>query len=77
VTWVSILSAGLSVFKLVLQFFRRKELLDEGARQAKLKGLQDANATIDQAREAREAARADAARNPADTMRDDEYTRAD
>jgi hypothetical protein len=76
-TIISIISAVLTVTKWLVGYAEQQKWMAAGAAAATLKGLQDADNAIKTANEAREAVRADLARDPARLRNDDEFSRPD
>lgn len=78
-TIISLLSALLSIVKLIAQYADNKQLLDAGAAQAVVRGMEDAQTAVDAASEARRKARDSFANNPPDGtsngLPDDGYRR--
>ncbi|HTS38935.1 MAG TPA: hypothetical protein VMH84_00140 [Xanthobacteraceae bacterium] len=75
-TAFSILSALLSIVRWLIEYMHKKEWIEEGYKNAVLEGVRNADAAIEQARQAREQVRAASARG-ADPMSDDEFRRND
>lgn len=72
---IGLVSALLSIVKLIADYAVSKKWMDAGTAQAVAKGLQDANDAIARASAARDLVRADLARDPDSVMRDDGFRR--
>lgn len=72
---IGVVSALLSIIKLIADYAVSKKWMDAGTAQAVAKGLQDANDAIARATAARDLVRADIARDPSGVMRDDGFRR--
>ena len=74
--WLSIVAAALSVLKALVEWLHDRQVIDAAAAQETLKGMQDADAAIAKAKDAREQVRAALARG-SDPMSDDGFKRDD
>lgn len=74
---IGVVSALLSIVKLIAEYAVSRKWMDAGTAQAIAKGLQDANDAIARANAARDLVRADLARDPDSVMREDEFMRRD
>ena len=74
-TIIGLLSALLSIVKLIAEYAVSKRLMAAGAAEAILKGVQDAQATVARATAARDLVRADLERDPAGILSDDGFRR--
>ena len=74
---IGVVSALLSIVKLIAEYAVSRKWMDAGTAQAIAKGLQDANDAIARANAARDLVRADIARDPDSIMREDEFMRRD
>lgn len=74
-TVIGLISALLSIVKLIADYAVSKKWMDAGTASAVAKGLQDANDAIARASAARDLVRADLARDPDSVMRDDGFRR--
>lgn len=72
---IGLVSALLSIVKLIAEYAVSKKWMDAGTAQAVAKGLQDANDAIARANAARELVRSDLARNPDSILSDDGFRR--
>lgn len=72
---IGLVSALLSIVKLIADYAVSKKWMDAGTAQAVAKGLQDANDAIARASAARDLVRADLARDPDSVMHDDGFRR--
>jgi len=72
---VGLVSALLSIVKLIAEYAVSKKWMDAGTAAAVAKGLQDANDAIARANAARELVRADLARDPDSVLSDDGFRR--
>lgn len=72
---IGVVSALLSIIKLIAEYAVSKKWMDAGTAQAIAKGLQDANDAIARANAARDLVRADIARDPSGVMSDDGFRR--
>ena len=72
---IGVVSALLSIVKLIADYAVSRKWMDAGTAQAIAKGLQDANDAIARANAARDLVRADIARDPSGVMRDDGFRR--
>ena len=72
---IGVVSALLSIVKLIAEYAVSRKWMDAGTAQAIAKGLQDANDAIARANAARDLVRADIARDPSGVMRDDGFRR--
>lgn len=72
---IGVVSALLSIIKLIADYAVSRKWMDAGTAQAIAKGLQDANDAIARANAARDLVRADIARDPSGVMRDDGFRR--
>lgn len=72
---IGVVSALLSIIKLIAEYAVSRKWMDAGTAQAIAKGLQDANDAIARANAARDLVRADIARDPSGVMRDDGFRR--
>jgi hypothetical protein len=68
---ISILSAVLAIARFLVEYFEKQKWIDQGAAEATLKGLQEADAAIAKANQARADVRDTLTRNP-DKLRDDD-----
>jgi hypothetical protein len=76
-TIITLISAVLAIAKFLVGWAEKQKWIEAGAAEATLKGLQDADAAIAAANQAREAVRADIARNPDRLRDDDDFRRSD
>lgn len=76
-TILSIVSAVLGLLKFFVSWSEQRKWIKIGESRAILKGLEDCEQTIKTAREARQAARDIATRDPDSVMRDDDFKRPD
>lgn len=74
-TIIGLVSALLSIVKLIAEYATSKKWMDAGTAAAIAKGLQDATDAITRANAARDLVRADLARDPDSVMRDDGFRR--
>lgn len=74
---IGVVSALLSIIKLIAEYAVSRKWMDAGTAQAIAKGLTDANDAIARATAARDLVRADLARDPDSVMREDEFMRRD
>ena len=72
---IGVVSALLSIVKLIAEYAVSRKWMDAGTAQAVAKGLQDATDAIARANAARDLVRADIARDPSGVMRDDGFRR--
>lgn len=72
---IGLVSALLSIVKLIADYAVSKKWMDAGTAQAVAKGLQDANDAIARASAARELVRSNLARNPDSILSDDGFRR--
>lgn len=72
---IGLVSALLSIIKMITDYVVSKKWMDAGTAQALAKGLQDANDAITRANAARDLVRADITRNSDSVMSDDEFRR--
>lgn len=72
---IGLVSALLSIVKLIAEYAVSKKWMDAGTAQAVAKGLQDANDAIARASAARELVRSNLARNPDSILSDDGFRR--
>lgn len=72
---IGVVSALLSIIKLIAEYAVSRKWMDAGTAQAIAKGLTDANDAIARANAARDLVRADIARDPSGVMRDDGFRR--
>ena len=72
---IGVVSALLSIIKLIAEYAVSRKWMDAGTAQAIAKGLTDANDAIARATAARDLVRADIARDPSGVMRDDGFRR--
>jgi hypothetical protein len=68
---ISILSAVLAIARFLVEYFEKQKWVDQGTAEATLKGLQEADAAIAKANQARAGVRDTLTRNP-DKLRDDD-----
>jgi hypothetical protein len=68
---ISILSAVLAIARFLVEYFEKQKWIDQGSAEATLKGLQEADAAIAKAKQARADVRDTLTRNP-DKLRDDD-----
>lgn len=76
-TILSIVSAVLGLLKWLVSYSEQRKWIGIGESRAILKGLEDAEQVISDAREARQAIRDQHTRNPDSIMSDDEFKRPD
>jgi hypothetical protein len=76
-TILGIVSGVLGLLKWFVSYTEQKKWMEAGAAQAILKGIEDADQIVKQAREARQAVRDQHMRDPDSVMRDDEFKRPD
>jgi hypothetical protein len=69
---IGIISAVLAIARFFVDYAQQQKWLDAGAAAATLKGIQDADAAIKSANEARASARDIATRDPASILREDD-----
>lgn len=74
---LSIVSGLVGIAKWFITLAEQKRWMEAGEAMAILKGLEDADKIIQQAREARQAVRDQHARDPGSIMSDDEFKRPD
>lgn len=74
-TIIGLISAILSMAKLVAEYAVSKKWMDAGTAQSIAKGLQDATDAITRANAARDLVRADLARDPSSVLSDDGFRR--
>ena len=74
---ISIVSGLISIAKWFITYAEQKRWMEAGEARAILKGLEDAEVVIRDAREARQAVRDQHTRDPDSIMRDDEFKRPD
>jgi hypothetical protein len=74
-TIIGLISAILSIVKLIAEYAVSKKWMDAGTAAAIAKGLQDANDAITRANAARDLVRADIARDPSSVLSDDGFRR--
>lgn len=72
---ITLVSALLSIVKLIADYAVSKKWMDAGTAQAVAKGLQDATDAIARANAARDLVRADIARDPDSVVSDDGFRR--
>lgn len=72
---VGLISAILSIAKLIAEYAVSKKWMDAGTAAAIAKGLQDATDAITRANAARDLVRADIARDPSSILSDDGFRR--
>jgi len=72
---ITLVSALLSIVKLIADYAVSKKWMDAGTAQAVAKGLQDATDAIARANAARDLVRADIARDPDSVLSDDGFRR--
>jgi hypothetical protein len=75
--WLSIVGAILSLTNSLIGYLRERKLIEGAVAEVLLENAKDSLEVIDRANKAREAVRADAARDPDSVMRPDEHTRKD
>ena len=76
-TIISIVSGLLAIAKWFISYSEQKRWMEAGEARAILKGLEDAEQVISQAKEARQAVRDQHIRDPGSIMSDDEFKRPD
>jgi hypothetical protein len=76
-TILSIISAVLALARWLVGYAEQKKWMEAGAAEATLKGLQDADAAIAAANQARADVRDNIARNPDSLRAEDEFKRPD
>jgi hypothetical protein len=76
-TILSIVSAVLGLLKWFVSFTEQQKWIEIGESRAILKGLEDADKVITEARAVRKAVRDEHLRDPDSIMRDDKYKRSD
>jgi hypothetical protein len=76
-TIISIISAVLALARWLVGYAEQKKWMEAGAAEATLKGLQDADAAIAAANQARADVRDNIARNPERLRDEDEFSRPD
>jgi hypothetical protein len=76
-TILSIISAVLALARWLVGYAEQKKWMEAGAAEATLKGLQDADAAIAAANQARADVRDNIARNPDSLREDDDFKRPD
>jgi hypothetical protein len=76
-TIISIISAVLALARWLVGYAEQKKWMEAGAAEATLKGLQDADAAIAAANQARADVRDNIARNPDSLRAEDEFKRPD
>jgi hypothetical protein len=76
-TILSIVSALLGIAKWFISYSEQKKWIEIGESRAILKGLEDCEQVIKDAREARQAVRDQHIRDPDSIMRDDDFKRPD
>jgi hypothetical protein len=76
-TIISIISAVLALARWLVGYAEQKKWMEAGAAEATLKGLQDADAAIAAANQARADVRDNLARNPDSLRAEDEFKRPD
>jgi hypothetical protein len=76
-TIISIISAVLALARWLVGYAEQKKWMEAGAAEATLKGLQDADAAIAAANQARADVRDTLARNPDSLRAEDEFKRPD
>jgi len=74
---ISLITTILSVVKLLIQWSANRGLLDAGAAQAALNGVEETDNAIKQATDARQRVRADLAVHPDGVREPDEFQRKD
>jgi len=76
-TIISIVSGLLAIAKWFISYSEQKRWMEAGEARAILKGLEDAEQVISQAKEVRQAVRDQHIRDPGSIMSDDEFKRPD
>lgn len=76
-TWLKLAAGLIAIVQWLIGYLHDRKLIQQGERDAALKGLQEANESIETARAAREAVRSEHARNPDSVMSDDGFRRKD
>jgi hypothetical protein len=76
-TIISIISAVLALARWLVGYAEQRKWMEAGAAEATLKGLQDADAAIAAANQARADVRDNIARNPDSLRAEDEFKRPD
>jgi hypothetical protein len=76
-TIISIISAVLALARWLVGYAEQRKWMEAGAAEATLKGLQDADAAIAAANQARADVRDNLARNPDSLRAEDEFKRPD
>jgi hypothetical protein len=76
-TIIKLITVVLAVAKILVSLAERNKWMAAGAAAATLKGLQDADAAINSANQAREAVRSELTRDPSKLRDDDEFRRTD
>jgi hypothetical protein len=76
-TILSIVSGAIGLLKWFVSYSEQQKWIEIGASRAILKGLEDCEQVISEARAARKAVRDDHNRDPDSIMRDDKYQRPD
>lgn len=74
---LSIVSGLIGIAKWLITLSEQKKWIEIGQSRAILKGLEDADALVKEAREARQTVRDQHQRDPASIMSDDEFKRPD
>lgn len=74
-TIIGLITALLSIIKLVAQYATSNQLLSAGAAEEILRGIKNAQDAVDKANAARELVRANSLRDPSSVMSDDGYRR--
>jgi hypothetical protein len=76
-TIISIISSVLAIARWLVGYAEQKKWMEAGAAEATLKGLQEADAAIAAANQARADVRDNIARNPDSLRAEDEFSRPD
>jgi hypothetical protein len=76
-TILSIVSGLIAIAKWFITYAEQKRWMEAGEARAILKGLEDADQIVKQAREARQTVRDQHTRDPGSVMSDDEFKRPD
>jgi hypothetical protein len=75
VSWLALVGTVLALLRSFVEWLHDRQTIDAAAAQAALKGLQDANAAIENALRERQQVHDDIERNSADLMSDDGFRR--
>ena len=76
-SWLALVGTILALLRSFVEWLHDRQTIDAAVAQAAFKGLQDANAAIENALRARQQVHDDIERNPADLMSDDGFKRPD